>query len=159
MSAHLPDVKSVRDILSGVLGRDVTVENSGPRVQSPEGALLAGYVNQPGTLCAIVALDLAATASFGAAIALTPPKVAADAIADGAFPDDLTENAGEVLNILASAFNVEGAPHMRLAFTYTPGRPAPASLVAWLAAYVPRLDLGVTPTGYPSGRLSLLVLP
>ena len=47
-------------------------------------------------------------------------RTAAGAVEEGVLPPTLSENAGEILNVMASLFNAEGAPHVRLDALYEP---------------------------------------
>ena len=66
--------------------------------------------------------------------------------------------AAEILNIMASLFNLEGAPHLRLYATYAPREAMPADVQKWVLAYVQRLDMELTVAGYGSGNISVLVV-
>ncbi|NMR20541.1 hypothetical protein [Cellulomonas fimi] len=156
----LPAAKDVRDLLEVTLGRDVDVATGGPMVNpgADDGALVGVYVDRGLRLRALVLFDLALAARAGAAIALVPPGASEGAIEAGALPDPLLENVEEILNIVRSLFNVEGAPHLTLDTTVPPGVPLAADVARWPMAYVPRLDLEVDVKGYGPGNLSI-VLP
>jgi len=85
--------------------------------------------------------------------------VAAAAIEDGALSDALAENTYEVLNIVASLFNAEGAEHHKLDGHFTPGQPVPPKVATWMLAYVARVDLTVDIKGYGVGALSIVQIP
>jgi len=162
MSAQtpLPTAKDVRELVEGLVGRDVQVTTGGAMLDpaAGDGALVGAYVDDRMALTAIVLLDLALAAHVGAALGLVPARSAADAVAEGVLPSALTENAGEVLNVMASLFNAEGAPHVRLDALYEPRQPLPADVATWVPAYVRRTDLDMEVVGYGAGRFSLLVL-
>lgn len=156
----LPVAKDVRDLLSGLLGRDVAVAAGASMVDpaAGHGALVGTYVDGSLGLGALVLLDLELAAHSGAAIALLPPRIAEEAVADGALPENILENASEVLNVLAALLNTEGAPHLRLRSVHAPGDVLPADVAAWAMTYVRRCDLAVDVVGYGTGHFSLLVL-
>jgi hypothetical protein len=162
MSAQtpLPTAKDVRELVEGLVGRDVEVATGGAMLDpaSGDGALVGAYVDDRMALTAIVLLDLPLAAHVGASLGLVPARSAADAVAEGVLPPALSENAGEVLNVMASLFNTEGAPHVRLDALYEPGHPLPADVATWVPAYVRRTDLDMEVAGYGAGRFSLLVL-
>lgn len=162
MSAQtpLPTAKDVRELVEGLVGRDVQVATGGAMIDptSGDGALVGVYVDDRMALTAVVLLDLALAAHVGASLGLVPARSAADAVTEGVLSPALSENAGEVLNVMASLFNAEGAPHVRLDALYEPGHPLPADVATWVPAYVRRTDLDVEVTGYGAGRFSLLVL-
>ena len=157
---HLPTAKDVRDLLADLLGRDVQVTTGGPMV-NPDvdfGAMVGVYVDRNVRLAAFVLLDIDLASRTGAAIALLPPRAAESAISNGLLPDNIRDNAAEILNIMASLFNVEGAQHVRLDAVYAPGDPIPADVAQWILTFVRRCDLGVDVAGYGPGQFSLLVI-
>jgi len=156
----LPAAKEVRDMLADLLNRDVEVVTGGDMVDPTVefGGLVGVYVDRRLQLSALVIMDLELAARTGAAIALIPSSGAERAIGAGAMPDNLLENASEILNVLAALFNGEGLPHLKLDSVYAPGEPLPADVAKWVLAYVPRLDLGIDVKGYGPGRFSMLVL-
>lgn len=156
----LPSAKDVRDLLEGMLGRDVDVTTGGAMVDpaAGDGAQVGIYVDRHLGLRALVVADLALAARAGAAIALVPAGGAEVAIEEGQLSPALYENAYEILNVMASLFNVEGAPHVKLDACYGPGEALPADVAAWVLAYVRRLDLDVDVKGYGPGRLSILAV-
>ncbi|MBO3086660.1 hypothetical protein [Cellulomonas fengjieae] len=156
----LPSAKAVRELVEGLVGRDVQVTTGGAMLDPAEGdgTLVGAYVDDRLALTAIVLLDLPLAAYVGAALGLVPARTAESAVAEGVLPSGLQENAGEVLNVLASLFNAEGAPHVRLDTIYPPGGPLPADVATWVPAFVRRTDLDMEVSGYGPGRFSLLVL-
>jgi hypothetical protein len=162
MSAQtpLPSALHVRELVEGLVGRDVQVTTGGAMLDpaAEDGTLVGVYVDDRRALTAVILLDLPLAAYVGAALGLVPVRVAADAVAEGILPAALSENAGEVLNVMASLFNAEGAPHVKLDVTYEPRDALPADVAAWVLAYVRRTDLDMEIGGYGPGRFSLLVL-
>jgi hypothetical protein len=156
----LPTAKDVRDLLEGLLGRDVEVTTGGAMVNpgAAGGALVGVYVDARLGLRALVVADLPLAARAGAAIALMPPGGAEVAIEEEQLSPALLENAYEILNITASLFNVDGAPHVRLDRCHAPGEALPGDVAGHVLAYVPRLDLDVVIKGYGAGRLSVLAV-
>ncbi|MDM7830576.1 hypothetical protein [Cellulomonas edaphi] len=154
----LPSAKEVRELIEGLIGRDVNVATGGAMVDPAAGGLTGVYVDRRLALVALVILDVPLAASIGAALGLVPVHVAAEAAELGQLPQALSENAGEVLNVMASLFNLEGAPHVRLDRIYQPGEPLPADVATWVLAYVRRTDLDMEVAGYGSGGFSLLVI-
>lgn len=156
----LPAALEVRELWESLLGRDVDVATGGSMVDpiGEGGALVGVYVDRLTRLSALVLLDLPLAARLGAAIALVPAGGAEAAIEDGRLSAALSENAGEILNVTAALFNVGEAPHLKLDAVYAPHDPLPADVAQWVLAYVPRLDLDVTVSGYGPGRASLLVI-
>jgi len=156
----LPSAKDVRDLLEGLLGREVQVRTGGAMVDpaTDSGALVGVYVDRLLRLRALCVMDVPAAARVGAAIGLVPSRVA-DASALGDFLDPgLEENAREVLNVVASLLNSADAPHVRLDAVYAPREALPVDVAPWVRAYVPRNDLEIDVAGYGPGGISLLVV-
>ena len=156
----LPSARDTREVIEGLLGREMTVLTGGPMVDpaGPGGAVVAEYISDQMRLAALVVMDVPMAARAGAAIALMPSHASEASVADGELTDVLLENAAEILNVLASLFNVEGAPHLRLNTVHAPGTALPVDVAPWVMAYVARLDLECDITGYGTGGLSVLVL-
>ena len=160
MSAmHLPRPKEVRDLLAGLLGRDVEVAPGAPVVPTAQRpATLASCVDASLTVRALVLHDLPLSAWCGAGLALLPPPVAAEAVEAGVLSESLAENLHEVLNVSAALFNVGASPHVRLHLVHPAGHPLPADLRARALALGAREDLVVTVAGYGEGRLSVVLV-
>ena len=156
----LPGAMDVRDVLEGLLGREVDVATGGEMVNpgAGDGALVGIYVDNRLALKALVLFDLPLAARAGAAIALVPAGGADLSIEDGALTPALLDNSAEILNIVAGMFNTEGAPHLKLDTYYAPGEALPSDVAQWVLAYVRRLDLTITVKGYGEGKFSALVL-
>jgi hypothetical protein len=156
----LPPAKDVRELIESLIGRDIAVTTGGPMVdpKAEAGALTGVYVDNRLNLTAIVVLDLPLAAYLGAALGLVPVRVANEAVEESQLPEALSENAGEILNVMASLFNVEGAPHIKLDSLYQPRFPIPADVAQWVLAYVRRTDLEMDVSGYGPGNFSLLVI-
>lgn len=155
----LPAALEVRELLEGLVGRDFDTKTGGPMVDPAKGACVAEYVDDQMQLAAIVAADVALASAAGSAIGLIPAKEVEASIKYKEMSGAQIENFSEILNVMASLFNADGAPHLRLT-TVTPPGQAPASDVQkLLMAYVPRLDLSMEVQGYGAGALSIVVAP
>ena len=157
---QLPTAMAVRDLLAGILGRDVelSVDSHSLTPASEPGVLVGAYISDLGNAHSLVAFDIPLAAYVGAALALVPAAGAQLAAEEGFLPDSLLDNAYEVLNIAASLFNVGDAPHLRLDPVYDSARqPLPAPIATWMQGYPPRLDAAVSVKGYGEGRLSILL--
>jgi hypothetical protein len=155
----LPSAKDVRDVLEGLTGRDVDLVVGGdPVTPATTGAVVGVYVTESLGMEALIAMDLPLAARVGAALALVPPGGANLAIEDGHLPATLLDNTAEVLNVMASLFNVGDAPHLRLYRTHdTATALLPADVATHLRGYGPRLDATATVKGYGAGQLSVVV--
>ncbi len=156
----LPAAKEVRELWESLVGRDIDVATGGPMVDpvGDGGALVGVYVDRMMKLSALVLMDLPLAARMGAAIALVPQRAAETAVEEETLTPALSENAGEIINVTASLFNVAEAPHLKLDTVYEPRQPLPADVAQWVLAYVPRLDLEVEVAGYGKGCASVLVI-
>lgn len=155
----LPSAKDVRELLEGLLGRDVDVRTGAPMVDPAAGggALVGVYVDRLLRLRAVCLFDLPLAAYAGAAIGLVPAPVARESAESDVLDPTLEENARELLNVAASLLNGDEVPHVRLDGVYSPREALPADVAQWVKAYVRRTDLDVTVSGYGTGGFSLLV--
>ena len=153
--AILPAPKDVRDLLEGLLGKDVTVSPGDP-VSLNDGAALAVYVDPQLSTNAVCLVDVPLAAWFAGALALLPKGGLEDAIEDGELSDMHLEVVYEVVNVAAAMFNGGGVTHSKLYKLYAPGESVPADLAA-LAAGFNRIDLEVDVAGYGTGALSIVI--
>lgn len=156
----LPKAQEVRELLAGLVGRNVELLTGGPMVDpaGPGGAVVAEFVSDQFALNALVVMDVPAAAHISAALALLPAGVSAEAAHHGELTDLLFEATHEVCNVVSALFNVEGAPHLRLGTVHPPQSALPNDIAGWVMAYVARLDLEIDVTGYGKGNMSVLVL-
>jgi hypothetical protein len=155
----LPAAKDVRDMLAGLVGRNVTVSPGAPVTPEPDRPVsVAVYVAPDMSVNALCLMDLGASAYTSGALALLPPGGCQDAVEeDGELSTMLVEALHEVVNVLSALFNTPGAPHSKLHKLYAPGEEVAADLAGMLAGFN-RIDLDVDVQGYGKGSLSL-VLP
>ena len=155
--AILPAPKDVRELLEGLLGKDVTVSPGAPVTPSPDRPVaVAVYVAPDMSVNALCLMDLGAAAYTGGALALLPPGGCQDAVEeDGELSTMLVEAVHEVVNVLSALLNTPGAPHSKLHRLYAPGEEIASDLVGMLAAFN-RIDLVVEVQGYGKGALSLV---
>jgi hypothetical protein len=159
VAIHLPQPKQLRDLLTDLLGREVSLEPAAPYAPGPDTpASVAVYVDDSLRICAVIACDLAFSAHAGAAIGLVPPAGAEAAIEDGKLGDTLAENLYEVLNIAASTFNVPGADHLKLHALHPAGPPLDPSVRISVLTLGRREDLAVDIGGYGAGLLSVVLV-
>lgn len=156
----LPAALEVRELLEGLVGREFEALTGAEMVDpgAPSGAVVAEYVSDQMKLAALVVADLPFAAGAGSAIALLPPGGVSESIEFGELSIPQLENFSEILNVMASLFNAEGAPHLKLSGVHGPGEALPNDVAPWVLAYVPRLDLELTIKGYGEGKLSILVI-
>ena len=158
LTVVLPDAKAVKDMLSGLVGKPVSVTPGAPVTPTEKDPVsVAVYVSPTMAVNALCVMDLPLAAWTGGALALLPPGGVQDAVEeDGELTAMLTEALHEVVNVLSALFNVPGAPHSKLYRSYAPGDDLPGDVAGMLAAFN-RLDLAVEVPGYGKGRLSLVI--
>jgi hypothetical protein len=155
----LPAAKDVRDMLAGLVGRNVTVSPGAPVTPAPDRPVaVAVYVAPDMSVNALCLMDLGAAAYTAGGLALLPPGGCQDAVEeDGELSTMLVEALHEVVNVLSALFNTPGAPHSKLHKLYPPDEEVAADLAGMLAGFN-RVDLDIDVQGYGKGSLSL-VLP
>lgn len=159
MPSYLPNPKEIRDLLVGLLGREVTLQPSGPYAPKPgEAASVALYVDDALRITAVVVCDLGFSAHAGAALGLVPATGAQAAIDENGLPENLSDNLYEVLNIAASLFNTPGHEHLRLYELHPAGPALPPAVRVQALTLGRREDLTVEIAGYGAGRLSVVLV-
>ena len=155
----LPAAKDVRDMISGLVGKEVAVSPGGPVTPEPNRPVTVAIYTAPDmSVNALCVMDLGASAYTAAALALLPPGGAQDAVEeDKELSPMLLEALHEVVNVLSALFNTPGAPHSKLNKLVADGEEIPGDVAAMLAGFN-RLDLAIEVPGYGKGGLSL-VLP
>ncbi|RBY96904.1 hypothetical protein DQ237_04640 [Blastococcus sp. TF02-8] len=154
----LPAVKDIRDMLTGLVGKPVTVAPGAPVTPTPERPVsVAVYVDPQMNVNSLCLMDLGASAYTGSALALLPPGGAQDAVEeDGELSGMQVEALYEVVNVLSALFNVPGAPHSKLHKLYAPGEEVPGDLAGMLSAFN-RVDLDIEIPTYGKGSLSFVI--
>jgi hypothetical protein len=155
----LPAAKDVRDMLSGLVGKEVSVSPGAPVTPEPNRPVTVAIYTAPDmSVNALCVMDLGASAYTAAALALLPPGGAQDAVEeDKELSPMLLEALHEVVNVLSALFNTPGAPHSKLNKLVPDGGEVPGDIAGMLAGFN-RLDLAIEVPGYGKGALSL-VLP
>ena len=155
----LPAAKDVKDMLSGLVGKEVSVSPGAPVTPEPNRPVTVAIYTAPDmSVNALCLMDLGASAYTAAALALLPPGGAQDAVEeDKELSPMLLEALHEVVNVLSALFNTPGAPHSKLNKLVPDGDEVPGDIAGMLAGFN-RLDLAIEVPGYGKGALSL-VLP
>jgi hypothetical protein len=155
----LPEPDDVRNVLHGLLGRDITVTRETAASIPLEAKYVVGlYEREDAKVGGLVVADLELAAYAGAALSLLPIGVAKESIADGVIEDSLLENFREVLNVGVQWFTAKGNPRVVLAEVYPPGAPLPDDVKLVMAAPNDRLDVDAEVAGYGKGRIRLLAM-
>jgi hypothetical protein len=159
MSTHLPHPKQIRDLITDLLGRDVTLTPAPPFAPGPKSpASIAVYVDDSLRVTSLIACDLPCSAHLAAALALVPTRVAEEAIEAGMLDQNLAENLFEVLNVAASMFNVPNAAHLKLHALHPAGTPLDPMVRAQALTLGRREDLHIEISGYGSGQFSVVMV-
>jgi hypothetical protein len=155
----VPTALDARELISGLLGREVTVQMTDAFVGDPgAGATYAVYQDDQARTRAVAVMDLAMSAYAGAAIGLMPVGAAEIAIEEAELPPVMRENLGEVLNVLAALLNAQDCPHVKLtSVVHVGGTPDP-EVAAHATTVGRRLDLTVTVPQFGTGKLSIVGL-
>lgn len=155
---NLPEVEDIREVLHGLLGRDVTVAKVAPAGMKIDSKLVVGlYERENGKVGGLVIADLEVAAYAGAALSLLPIGVASESIEDGTIEDSLLENFQEVLNVGVRWFTAKNNPRVVLSEVYPPGVRLPDDVRRAMAAPADRLEALVEIAGYGEGRVRLFV--
>lgn len=152
----LPSRHAVRSVIEGLIGRSVEIED-GIGVPPKATNAVAVYVNNRLGVQAVIVVDLETAARLGGALALLPKGGVDDAIDERSLPDTMLENCYEVLNVLASVFNVGEAPHVRLYQLYGPADAIPPDIAQIAALPGSRMDIDLKISGYGDGVMSIVV--
>ncbi len=157
-TVQLPAAKDIKDMLSGLVGKEVSVAPGAPVTPTADKPVsVAVYVDPHMAVNALCVMDLAASAYTGGALALLPPGGCQDAVEeDGELSGVQVEALHEVVNVLSALFNTRGAPHSKLHKLYAAGGDLPGDIEGMLAAFN-RIDLEVDVQGYGKGGLSLVI--
>ena len=154
----LPAAKDVRDMLSALVGKEISVSPGVPVTPEPNRPVTIAIFTAPDfSVNALCIMDLGASAYTAAALALLPPGGAQDAVEeDKELSPMLLEALHEVVNVLSALFNTPGAPHSKLHRLYAPGEDLPGDIAGMLANFN-RIDLAIEVPGYGKGGISLVI--
>ncbi len=157
-TVQLPAAKDVKDMLSGLVGKEVAVSPGAPVTPTPDKPVsVAVYVDPHMAINALCVMCLGASAYTAGALALLPPGGCQDAVEeDGELTALLAEALHEVVNVLSALFNTPGAPHSKLHKLYPAGETLPGDVEGMLAAFN-RIDLDIEVSGYGKGGLSFVI--
>ena len=154
---RLPNNKAVKDLLEGMLGKEVSL-TAATKLSPVDGVggLLATYCDDAFKIKAVVAWSAEAASYVGSALALIPPVVAKEMAAERNIREDVIENLTEVCNVMSSLFDHPTNPHVRMSGTYFPTAKAPQALAIFVFQHADRIDFELSVEGYGVGRLSVV---
>ena len=150
--SSLPSVDDVGSVFADLLGRDVDARALGSPSEITAG-LTASFVDGDDVSHIACIADVAAAASLGAALTMVPAGRVEENVGEGAVDPSLAENFYEICNILSSIFH----PQVYIAeFGHLPDSLATVGFA--LEGPSERLDIEVSPKGYPTGVITLLAV-
>lgn len=152
----MPKSAEVEDLLSSLLGREVTVGEAEALNPKDTPCAFASYRVDGGELVAVGMSDLSFAAYAGACLAMLPADSASEMLKDGDLSAGVVENAGEVFNILCVSLAKSDGPPVRLGDVVMKSDAAADDVVALVGESGKSVTLEVTIDGYGSGVLSLL---
>ncbi len=155
----LPRLDDVEKLLHGLFGREVTAKRLPQLTAVDDPWLHADYRDKDGRLRAMAVCDKGVALAFGGALSLIPPAVVKESANAAALPENLFDNAYEVLNVFASLFNDhrQGALHVRLGEVLE-RQPFDEEMRLLFEQKTNRVDAGLEIAGgYGGGKISLRV--
>lgn len=157
---ELPALKDVRDTISGLIGWEIEIQPGAtpPAVGGDSLSLVGLYVDDHLQSAAVVVFDFPLAARLGAAIGLVPPGGADAAIEDHELSQLLRDNASEILNVLASVFNTDGHPHLKLYTVACTNDELRSDVKAIAVKAAPREDIAVDVPRYGKGTMSIVLV-
>jgi hypothetical protein len=157
-TVEAPAAKDVKDMLSGLVGKQVSVAPGAPVTPTADKPVsVAVYVDPHMAINALCVMDLGASAYTAGALALLPPGGCQDAVEeDGELTGLLAEALHEVVNVLSALLNIPGAPHSKLHKLHAAGEDIPGDVEGMLAAFN-RVDFAIDVPGYGKGTISFVI--
>lgn len=155
----VPARASIRDLLTDLVGHEVTVKASNPQaLDAQRPAFAAVYRRDDGTPAAVCICDADVALATGAAIGMMPLDDAEQEVADdGTLGGDLEEFFREVVNVLAKLLNSPSTPHVVLAEILAVPGEVPRPVADLVRQPLERVDLRVAVEGYPPGVATILI--
>lgn len=153
----LPARASVRDLLTDLLGCEVSVGEAKPFELSDERrAMLATYRFDDDKVAAAIACDLPLAASTGAAIGMLPSEDVTRVVAESALDGDMAEFFQEIVNVTAKLLNGPTTPHVALDEVFPVPGDVPADVAELVLEPGVRSDYAVAVDGYTDGTMVLV---
>lgn len=155
---NVPNDENVAQLLTDLLGREVTAVWEPGNHPLPERGRIATYSTDHDQAVAVAVADAAFANRTGAALVLIPPGKADEATEEGDVPEMLGENFHEVVNIMASLLNAEESAHVRLTSVIPVDGPVPEDVKHVLERQVKRRVFYVNIDGYGRGSISFMLV-
>ena len=153
-----PKPEAISQIISDLLGRDVTVTKGSTLVlERDTPAVVSDYVNDKGEIAAICITDLRLSNALGAALTMVPPSAVETAVQKWQIEEANLENLAEIVNIMARLFNHDDCTHLRWMKTHAVPSKLPDETAELLNKPHARRDYDVAVEEYGTGTLAVLV--
>jgi hypothetical protein len=154
----VPNVESVRRIMSDVLGRDVTVVAGDALALEPDThAVVATYATDDGDVAALCVTDLRLSNALGAALTMVSPDTVDDAVRQEVVNEQNLENLTEIVHVIAQLFASDDCAGLRWSGVHARPEDVPDAAGALLQAPLGRRDFDVLLDEYGSGKLAFFV--
>lgn len=151
----IPIQEAVRDFFTDLLAKGVAASKR-TALDHDDPLIVGRYLDDDGEIAALLVSDIEFAAISGAALAMIPKVVAAEAITANELTDALFDNFREVVNVFSSLLNSPTTPHLVLeALERHPE--GTEDLLPVLTAPTRQRCFDITIEGYGSGSLAVLV--
>lgn len=161
--------KELRSTLEMLLGRTVTVAHARrPRPGTPAASdpqapqdVIATFLDPQDEIRWCITLEFNLAVVFAASLSMLPANRLGALYQRRAMPRELHENLHEVMNICSSVFSIKVAGRsvrVLIDRVYLPPREPDPAVMARLPKPAKAEEFEVEVAGYPSGKLTLIVL-
>ena len=153
----LPEPETLSELLAGLLGKEIKAETSStwqPTADRP--ACVAAFGPEDGPTSCLWVFDLDASIYTGAALTMTPPEEAKEAVKANELREGFVENVHEIFNVGSSLFNA-GEAQLMLKNAHVTKDELPAGVQKLLENPPARLDLEIDVPDYGKGKVSVIV--
>lgn len=158
MPIPLPPTAAVRNVLTDLLNRRVTVVPGDPQQLDPAcKASAATYRDDDGQVAAVCLWDLTLSTAAAAAMGKMSAMRASSLVADGELAGELPELFYEVANVVSGLLNTTPAPHSVLHAVHAVPGPVPADVAAVVRNPGRRVDYEITMEGFDPGTMTWMV--
>ena len=100
MATALPSLTEVTHLFTMLFGHDTVCKPRKTFLSQTEGAIVASYFDNDGTIKRLLTCDVAFANSAGAALSAIPAGAANSATRDGEVPDNILANLLDVMNVV-----------------------------------------------------------
>ena len=150
----LPTKEKIVEVMESLLGTsiDITEEAAEPAVES---SFIATFVTDDGNVAALCLCDIDLVGKIGAMLELVPPEDAAQQIEKGELSENILGNFKEAMNVSASLFNQQDAPHVSAGDIVTGKDKLPTPTKKILASHTSTACFKLTIPNYGDGVMCI----